>query len=48
MNFFLFFHLANRNADVMVGALDTILNNEDKAVPQPPTQVWQSHELDGT
>lgn len=36
------------NADVMVGALDTILNNEDKAVPQPPTQVWQSHELDGT
>jgi len=25
------------NADVMAGALDTILNNEDKAIPHPPT-----------
>ena len=24
-------------ADVMAGALDTILNNEDKAIPHPPT-----------
>lgn len=27
MNFFLFFHLANRNADVMVGAGATMLNH---------------------
>lgn len=36
------------NADVMVGALDTILNNEDRAMPHPPSQLWQSNELDGT
>ena len=24
------------NADVIVGALDTILNNEDRAMPHPP------------
>ena len=41
-------HPAVWDADVMVGALDTILNNEDKVIPpNPPTQVWQSNELDG-